>query len=548
MAHNIADLIEHAVDAVPDRTALVCGDRKVTFAQLDERANRLAHHLARNGVREGSHIGVYAGNSIETVEAMIAAYKIRAVAVNVNYRYVHGELRYLFGNADLVALVHERRYTDKVAGVLADTPKLRHTVVIQDGTDLDYAGYGGVDYESALAAASPDRDFPERSPDDIYILYTGGTTGYPKGVLWRQEDVWRALGGGINFVTGEYVPDEWSMANEGKQNGGLVRLPAAPLIHGAAQWATFGALFSGSTVVFVPQFDADEIWRVVQTNKVQVLTIVGDAMARPLIEAYTTGDYDASSLVAISSHAALFSQSVKQQFLEHLPNAYLTDAIGSSETGFTGLGVVGKGIDQSAGPRVNFGAQAILIDEVNRLVRQQPGAVGRIARGGHVPLGYYNDPEKSKTIFVEVDGTRYVVPGDYARYEADGTVTLLGRGSMCVNTGGEKVFPEEVEAVLKSHPDVFDALVIGVPDERLGQRVAAVIQARPGTIPTLQELDAHVRGEIASYKVPRIVWVVAQIGRSPAGKPDYSWAQQWAAEHEPSLRHPASETAPTSTS
>ncbi|MFC4080967.1 acyl-CoA synthetase [Amycolatopsis samaneae] len=535
MALNIADLLEHAVDAVPERVAVVCGDRRVTFAELEERANRLAHHLAVHGVGRGSHIGVYSRNSIEALEAMIAAYKLRAIAVNVNYRYVHGELKYLFTNADLVALVHERQYADKVAAVLPETPKLKHVVVVDDGSDRDYRRYGGVDYETSLAAESPERDFGERSADDLYILYTGGTTGYPKGVLWRHEDIWRALGGGINFVTGEYVPDEWTLAEQGR-SGSLVRLPAAPLIHGAAQWAAFGALFTGSPVVLVPRFDAHDVWKAVQDNKVQVLTIVGDAMARPLIEAYREGDYDASSLVALSSHAALFSHSVKQDFLGILPNVVITDAIGSSESGFTGIGMVGKDSDHSAGPRVQFGKDAILLDEEGNAVAPEPGAIGLIARRGHVPLGYYNDPEKSRTIFAEVDGARYVVPGDYARYEEDGTVTLLGRGSQCVNTGGEKVYPEEVEGALKSHPDVFDALVIGVPDERLGQRVAAVIQPREGAVVDFASVEAHVRGEIAGYKVPRTVWLAEEIGRTPSGKPDYPWAQRYAAEHPPATQ------------
>lgn len=537
VALNIADLLEHAVDAVPERVAVVCGDRQVTFAELEARANRLAHHLAAHGVGRGSHIGVYSRNSIEALEAMIAAYKLRAIAVNVNYRYVHGELAYLFTDADLVALVHERSYADKVKAVLPEAPKLKHVVVIEDGSDGDFASYGGVEYEAALNEQSPERDFDERSNDDLYILYTGGTTGYPKGVLWRHEDIWRALGGGINFVTGEYVPDEWTLAEQGKA-GSLTRLPAAPLIHGAAQWAAFGALFTGSPVVFVPRFDAHEVWKALQQNKVQVLTIVGDAMARPLIEAFREGDYDASSLVAVSSHAALFSQSVKQEFVALVPNAVITDAIGSSESGFTGIGMVGKDSDHSAGPRVSFGKDAILLDDDGHLVEPKAGAIGLIGRRGHVPLGYYGDPEKSKTIFVDLDGVRYVVPGDYARYEEDGTVTLLGRGSQCVNTGGEKVYPEEVEGALKSHPDVFDALVIGIPDERTGQRVAAVVQLREGAEPDLAGIDEHVRHEVAGYKVPRTVWLAAEIGRSPSGKPDYPWAQRYAAEHEPATAQP----------
>lgn len=533
MAYNIADLIEHAVDAVPERTAVVCGGRSVTFAELEQRANRMAHHLAGHGVGPGSHIGVYARNSIETLESMIAAYKLRAIAINVNYRYVHGELRYLFSNADIIALVHDQAYADTVAGVLPECPQLKHVIAIEDGGGADYRRYGGVAYESALASGSPERDFGERSGDDLFILYTGGTTGYPKGVLWRHEDVFCALGGGIDFMTGEYISDEWALAREGKESGGLVRLPVAPLIHGAAQWAAFGALFAGSTVVFVPQFDPHAAWRAIQDNGVQVLTIVGDAMGRPMIDAYREGNYDGSSLVAVSSHGALFSQPVKQEFLAELPDVFITDAVGSSESGFTGIGMVSKESDHSAGPRVNPGKDAILIDDDGRKVEAEPGAVGLIARGGHVPIGYYKDEEKSRKIFAEVDGKRYVVPGDYARYEDDGTLTLLGRGSQCVNSGGEKIYPEEVEAALKTHDDVFDALVVGLPDERLGQRVGAVVQPRAGRELDVGSLDEHVRTEIAGYKVPRDVWVVDEVQRSPTGKANYPWALEYAQTHPP---------------
>lgn len=536
MALNIADLVEHAVDLVPERVAVICGDRSVTFAELEERANRLAHHLAEHGVEPGSHVGVYARNSIEALESMLAVYKLRAIAINVNYRYVENELRYIFDNADLVALVHERAYTPKIAAVLPDAPSLKHFVVIEDGSDADYGTLGGVSYEDALASGSPERDFGERSPDDHYILYTGGTTGNPKGVIWRQEDVWRVLGGGINFVTGEYVADEWQLAREGKENGVLVRFPVPPLIHGAAQWAAFQSLFSGGTVVFTPQFDPHEVWRVVARHRVNVMLIVGDAMARPMIEALNTGEHDASSVVAIASSAALFSPSVKEQYLDALPNVVITDSIGSSETGFTGMGFVQRGAEHHGGPTVKADAETIVIDENDRPMKPGTGQVGRLARGGHIPLGYHKDPEKTAKLFTEIDGKRFTVPGDFARLEADGTVTLLGRGNTCVNTGGEKVFPEEVEGAVKSHPDVFDVLVIGVPDDRLGQRVAALVQPRDGRSVDFADLDAHVRKEIAGYKVPRSLWFVDSITRTASGKPDYRWAQRYAAEHEPSIR------------
>jgi acyl-CoA synthetase (AMP-forming)/AMP-acid ligase II len=529
VAVNIADLFEHAADAFGDRIAIACEDRTATFAELERRANQLAHHLAGQGFGPGDHIGLYSRNSIEAIETMLAAYKLRAVVVNINFRYVETELRYLFDNADLVAVVHERRYGPLVDVVRPDTPNLRHCLVVEDGTATTTTS---TPYEDALAGQDTGRGFGERSPDDLYILFTGGTTGHPKGVMWRHEDVWRVLGGGIDFVTGERLPDEWAQSQRGKDSPGLTRLACAPLIHGAAQWAALPALFAGDTVVLLPKFEPHEVWRAIERHQVRVVTIVGDAMARPLIETYQQGSYDASSLVAISSHAALFSASVKEQYLQTLPNVVITDAIGASESGFTGIGMVVKGAPQSpGGPRVNSGPNTIVIDDDNRPVA--PGETGRIARGGHVPLGYYKDPEKSATIFVEVEGDRYVVPGDWARLETDGTITLLGRGNMCVNTGGEKVFPEEVEEALKSHPDVFDALVVGVPDERLGQRVAALVQPRPDRTIDFAALDAHVRRRIAGYKAPRSLWLVDEVGRLPSAKADYRWARSHTEQHEP---------------
>jgi 3-oxocholest-4-en-26-oate---CoA ligase len=527
MAINIADLFEHAADAFGERVAVACGDRQVTYRELDERSNRLAHHLAGIGVQPGDHVGLYARNSIEAIETLIASCKLRAAAVNINYRYVDNELRYMFSDSDLVALVYDRQFAPHVAAAAPHAPELRGTVVIGDGSDADTGD--GADYGAALAAASPDRDFPDRSNDDVYVIYTGGTTGYPKGVMWRHEDIWRTLGGGIDFTTGIPLPDEWEQSRRGGEGSGLVKLCAAPIIHGNAQVAALAGLFAGDTIVLLPHFDAHEIWRAVERRKVNVLVIIGDAMARPLVEAYRAGEYDASSLLAMSSSAALFSPSVKDACTAALPNIVITEAIGSTETGFAGLSFVTAGAPQRGGPTVTPGPDTVVLDDAGGLTG--PGLVGRLARGGHVPLGYYKDPAKTAAMFAEVDGKRYAVPGDLARVEADGTLTLLGRGNTCVNSGGEKVFPEEVEGALKSHADVFDALVIGVPDERLGQRVAALVQPREGRTVDLAALAAHVRGQIAGYKVPRSVWLVDSIGRAPSGKPDYGWARQYAQTH-----------------
>jgi 3-oxocholest-4-en-26-oate---CoA ligase len=501
----------------------------VTYAELEEHANRLAHHLAAHGVGVGDHVGLCTRNSIEAIEAMVAVYKLRAVIINVNYRYTAPEIKYVLDNADVVALVHDRQYSDRIAEVLPETPNVAHVVVIDDGSELPF---NGIAFDDALAGAAPDRDFGERSPDDLYILYTGGTTGPPKGVMWRHEDIWRSLGGGINFVTGEPLPDEWAQAESGKLTGGLVRLCIAPLIHGNAQWAALAALFGGDTVVLEPKFDAHAVWRAIEKRRVNVVVLIGDAMARPIIEAFREGNYDATSVYAISSSAALFSQTVKNEYLQALPNVVITDAVGSSESGFNGIGMITKDTPPTTrGPRVTLNSQSIVIDDDNRPVQPGSGVVGRMARGGHIPLGYYKDPAKTAAMFVEVDGKRYTVPGDLAVLEEDGTMTLLGRGNTCVNTGGEKVFPEEVEGALKSHPDVFDAVVLGVPDERLGQRVAAIVALREGSSLTFADLDAHARREIAGYKAPRSLWLVERIQRMPTGKPDYRWANSYVSEH-----------------
>jgi acyl-CoA synthetase (AMP-forming)/AMP-acid ligase II len=533
MALTVADLVEHSVDAVPDRVAVVCGSRRSTYAELESRANRLAHHLAEHGVGPASHVGVFTTNTMETVEAMLAIAKLRAVAVNVNHRYTENELLYQLDNADVVALVHQRADSAKVAAVRPKLPLLQHVIVVEDGTDA-VVGRSVVEYERALTTGSPARDFGPRDPSDLYLLYTGGTTGRPKGVMWRHEDVWRALGGGVDFMTGEPVDDEFEQSRAGAQFA-MVRLCAAPLAHGQAQWAMYGALFTASTVVLMPRFDPQEIWRVVEQEKVNVMAIVGDAMARPLIEVYLAGSYDASSLFAVSSTAALLSFSVKQQYLDTFPNIMLTEAIGSSESGFSGLGVVTKDGLETRGTRVKPHRDAIVIDAAGRRLPPGTGEVGRLARGGNVPLGYYKDEERTAALFVEVEGRRYVIPGDSALLEADGTITLLGRGDTCVNTGGEKVYPEEVEGALKAHPGVFDALVFGVPDELLGNRVAAAVQWRDGHEPDVAALDRSARELLAGYKMPRSYWFVDQVPRLATCKPDYPSIRRYAGQHPPTV-------------
>jgi acyl-CoA synthetase (AMP-forming)/AMP-acid ligase II len=533
VALNIADLAEHAIDAVPDRVALISGGEQLTYGQLEEKANRLAHYLIDQGVKKDDKVGLYCRNRIEIVIAMLGIVKAGAILVNVNFRYVEGELKYLFDNSDMVALVHERRYSDRVANVLPETPNVKTVLVVEDGTEGpadDFQSYGGVEFYAALEQGSPERDFGPRSEDDIYLLYTGGTTGFPKGVMWRHEDIYRVLFGGTDFATGEPIADEYGLAKQAAENAPMIRYPIPPMIHGATQSATWMSLFSGQTVVLAPEFDADAVWRTIHEHKVNLLFFTGDAMARPLLDALLAhqdagNEYDLSSLFLLASTAALFSTSIKEKLLELLPNRIITDSIGSSETGFGGTSVVAKGQSHTGGPRVTIDKNTVVLDDDGNEVIPGSGVRGIIAKRGHIPVGYYKDEKKTAETFRTINGVRYAIPGDYAQVEEDGTVTMLGRGSVSINSGGEKIYPEEVEAALKGHPDVFDALVVGVPDERYGQRVAAVVQAREGARPTLADLDAFVRNEIAGYKVPRCLWLVDEVKRSPAGKPDYRWAK-----------------------
>ena len=523
---NLVDLFEAVVDAVPDRTALICGDRRLTYRELDERSTRLAHHLAANGVEAGNHVGIYAYNGPEWVEAMFAAWKIRAVPINVNYRYVEAELAYLFDNADLVGLVHGREFVDRIAAVKAESPKLKVLVAIEDGSDTDLTTIGAVEYEAAIAAASPERDFAPRSPDDLYILYTGGTTGMPKGVMWRQADFFASTIGPLMSGGNPIHESTEAVVEAALAGGNIVAFPVAPLMHGAAQWVALMLLLQGNVLVLSDQkrMDPHAVWKTVEREKVISISLVGDAMARPLIEALEDegASYDLSGFFVIGSGGAILSPAVKQKINEVLPNVVIIDSLGASETGYQGTVA---GADAEGKPRFAMGEHTMVLDDDGKPLEPGSEVVGRLARKGYMPVGYYKDPEKTAATFVFVGDERWVIPGDMARVEADGTITLLGRGSVSINSGGEKIFPEEVELALKSHPDVFDVVVVGVPDERWGERIVAVVATRSGTAPTAEDLADHARKSIAGYKVPREVHLVDEIVRSPSGKADYRWAK-----------------------
>ncbi|MDI2130241.1 acyl-CoA synthetase [Yinghuangia seranimata] len=549
---NLADLWELLADAGGDTEVLVAGDQRRTYKELDARANRLAHHLAESGVGPGDHIGLYSFNRVEFVEALLAAWKIRAVPVNINYRYVEAELAYLLGDADLVAMVYERGYADRLSALAADFPGLKTYVSIADDQPAVPDVPGAVDYEEALAAASPERGFGPRSADDRYVVYTGGTTGMPKGTMWRHEDIFfGAMGGGGWPGTPIATPE--AIAGNAVRDFRLTFMPAAPLMHGAAQWFAVGGLLAGNRVVLYTarKYDAADLLSIAEREQVSSIQIVGDAMGRPLADAARrgrseatsnmggggrrVGSYDLSKLYVVGSGGAVLSEAVKDELRAVVPHLMINDSYGSSELGAGGSGVPKKDADKddAAGnaPRFAMGPQITVLDqETMRPVEPGSGVVGRIARTGHIPLGYWKDEVKTAATFPTVDGVRYVVPGDFGMIEADGTIVMLGRGSVCINSGGEKIYPEEVESALKAHPDVFDCIVVGVPDERWGARVVGVVQPREGTAPTYDDLAAHSRTLLAGYKVPRAVVLVDEIGRTNVGKADYAWASRVAAQ------------------
>ncbi|MFF9428880.1 acyl-CoA synthetase [Streptomyces sp. NPDC014746] len=536
MEYNLADLFESVVDVVPDREALVYVDhpgtgaeRRLTYAALDAAANRIAHHLIDAGLRPGEHLGLHLYNGVEYLQTVLACLKARIVPVNVNYRYVEEELVYLYRDADLAALVFDAEFTGRVAAAQPQTEKLRHLVRVgtppEDAPALDC-----VPFAEAEAAGSPGRGFGTRSPDDLFVIYTGGTTGMPKGVLWRQEDLFFAgLFGGD--PSGEPVKRPEELAERVAAGGaGITFFPAPPLMHGTSTLTAFIALNYGQRVVLHRKYVPEEVLRTLEKERVSSISLVGDAMLRPLVDALRgpLRGTDLSALFSLSSSGAIMSETVRAQLQELMPNVLLLNNFGSTESGSNGRATDDSG--PAKGFRLHVNERTQVVDPATRLP-VAPGETGRLAQRGHVPLGYYNDPAKTAETFFERDGVRWVLLGDMATVDASGVVTVLGRGSQCINTGGEKVYPEEVEQALKSHPDVYDALVAGVPDARWGNHVAAVVQLREGAAALdLDSLQVHCRRQLAGYKVPRQLVLTERIQRSPSGKADYRWARAVAVE------------------
>jgi 3-oxocholest-4-en-26-oate---CoA ligase len=528
VTYNLSELFEQVADAAPDREAVVTPERRLTFAQLDERATRAAHVLADLGIKAGEHVGLQLMNGTEYLELMLGAYKLRAVPVNVNYRYVERELAHLYTDADLRAVAYHRQFAPRVDAVRRDAPLLEHFIVVDDGTN-DAAVAGSIDYEDALAKASPTRDFDGRSDDDIYIAYTGGTTGLPKGVVWRQEDIFfAAMGGGDPALSLGPISSPEQLTERLLPVGARM-LMAPPLMHVSAQWGAFSSMFGGSSVILPSpsRFDPEEILELVEREKVNVVTLVGDAMARPVLDRLRAEPdrWDLSSMFVFATGGAGMSTSTRTDIAELLPNVILIDGYGSTETGVAGSRSRMPGADVGEGARFTVDERTAVLDDDFQPVAPGSGVVGRLARRGHVPLGYYKDEEKTASTIVESNGVRWVLPGDMAQVDDDGTIVLIGRGSVSINTGGEKVYPDEVESVLKDHPDVFDAVVVGVPHDRWGEQVVAVVSPRPGRAPALDALQEHCRGALAGYKVPRGLRVVDEVVRGPNGKADYRWAR-----------------------
>ena len=528
---NFADVWEAVADTIPEAPAQAQGSRRFTWAELDRRADGIAKALLDGGAQRQDKVAQYLYNCPEYLESLFGIVKASLVPVNTNYRYGDDELVYLWDNADAVAVVFHGTFADRIEGLRVRVPRVTTWLWVDDGSGP--CPEWAIAYEDAAASASG-RTVPpwERSGDDLYMLYTGGTTGMPKGVMWRQEDLFLTLN---SASLGVRYPDDGT-ADDIRQlldKPGPVALPAPPLMHGTGAFTSFNALFSGGSVITLESrsFDAAEMLEAIERERVNVLPIVGDAFAKPMLRALDAnpGKWDISSLMVIISSGVMWSEETKQGLLKHHAGMLLVDAFSSSEALGMGQSVSSAG-GTSQTAKFALGENARVIDENGRDVTPGSGVIGRVAVKGRVPVGYYKDPEKSAATFIELDDGRYSIPGDYATVEADGTLRLLGRGSVCINTGGEKVYPEEVEEVLKQHPAVFDAVAVGVPDEKFGEAITAVVQPAPGA--TLDESDviAHVKSKLAAYKAPKRVLAVETIGRAPNGKVDYKRLKQLATE------------------
>jgi 3-oxocholest-4-en-26-oate---CoA ligase len=542
MQFTVPAVLDAVAAAIPDRVLLTQGNRRYTYADVVDRSNRLASYLHSVGL--GCHtprselaghdvgqdlLGIYAYNGNEFVEALLGSFRARVAPFNVNYRYVKDELRYLLDDSGATALIYHAAFAPRVAEILPELPKLRVLIQIADESGHELVS-GAVDYEAALASVAPVPPPVQPAPDDLYVLYTGGTTGMPKGVLWRQHDIFMTSFGGRDLYSGKAAESYAELAERAAAATGTKLMVLPPLIHGAAQWGVMTALTTGQSVVFasvVDHLDTDDVVATIEREQVMVATVVGDAMARPLAAAIERGTADVSSLAVVANGGALLTPTTKQRLIDAKPGMVIVDGVGSSETGaqmthMSAPGAVSTGT-YKAGPDT-----FVVSEGLGALLEPDHDGIGWLAQRGYVPLGYKGDATKTAATFPVIDGVRYSVPGDRARLLGDGTIELLGRDSVTINSGGEKIFAEEVETAIAAHPSVADVVVAGRPSERWGQEVVAVVALIDGVSVGADELIAHAAQSLTRYKLPKALVFRPVIERSPAGKADYRWAREQA--------------------
>ncbi len=540
MEFNLAQVFSAVADAVPDRDCVVQGSMRRSYGVVADRSTRLANHLLAEGLtvsaerseRRGhesgqAHLGCYLHNGPEYLEAMLGAYKARVAPFNVNYRYVAEELLYLLRDARAEAIVYHAEFAPILSEVLPELEDLRVLLQVADDSGHELLP-GAVEYESALAATSGDDPPVHPDPDDLYILYTGGTTGMPKGVLWRQADIFVAALGGRDLATAEEWPSLDTVVDAAR-NGGARALPAPPFMHGAAHWLAFNAFAGGNTVVLPPHtrsLDAAELWDTVAREQVSILLIVGDAFGRPLADELDRREYDVGSLMVLVNGGAALTAQLKDRLLAQIPNMMLMDGLGASETGSQARSLSTPGSEATTGTFDPGPGMAVLTDDLSAPAEPGHDELGWLAQEGRVPLGYLGDATKSERTFIEIDGRRYAIPGDRARLLADGTMELHGRDSATINSGGEKIFAEEVEQAIMPHEAVYDVVVCGRPSERWGSEVVAVVQLYDGVTASPDDLLTEAARHIARYKLPKEIVFSDHIARSPAGKADYRWARE----------------------
>jgi fatty-acyl-CoA synthase len=528
MAWIFADTWEAIAASQPERPALIQGDRVITWAEFDARADALAADFIAAGLDHQAKVAAFLFNGPEYLETYFAAFKGGFAPVNTNYRYGPEELFYLFDNADAQAVVFHAQFAEVLEPIRARlTTVKRWIAVAEPGHDIPS---WAADYDAIVAKVPAQRPVKApwgRSGDDLLLLYTGGTTGMPKGVMWRQDDLFQVIGAGGNALAGippaESIPDLVARIH-GPEHLRPISLVACPLMHGTGQFSSFIALNVGGTVCLLPsrKFSPIELWNEAERLKATAIVIVGLAFSTPMLEALEAnpGRWDLSNVKAMSSSGSMWSQENKRGLLSHVTNAVIMDSFGSSEAVGMGVSASAPGAE-AATAAFALGPNCAVFSEDGRRIEPGSGERGLVAVSGFLPVGYYKDKEKSDRTFKVIDGQRWSVPGDWAEVNADGTLKLLGRGSVCINTGGEKVFPEEVEEALKTHLHVRDAVVVGVPDPRFGERICAVVEPDGAAAPTLAELSEHVRAHLAGYKAPRELVLVESIGRAPNGKVDY---------------------------